>query len=131
MHQEQFEKLQLLSEKLTDVALVEADPENWHGQGLKPNEMTRETRGDRYWCKKNAVATVSLIMRIHALQGQVRAASIGAPPGETPQGGAVTEPASFLDGEIDAAEKEASELVKRLQDPAAREAFVKSASGKA
>jgi hypothetical protein len=72
MRQDQFTKLQTLSEKLIDVAIDEADPANWPGSGWKPNELTKEQRGDRYWCKKNAVSTVSLIERINRMIFDVR-----------------------------------------------------------
>lgn len=126
MRQDQFEKLQELSEKLTDVVLVEADPETWPGAGWKPNELTKEQRGDRYWSKKNAVATLSLIGRIHQLTDAVRAASADGGA----DAGAVTNPEEELDAEIDSAEKEAAKLLDKVQRDARHAEFAKRTHGK-
>ena len=67
MRQDQYEKLQALSERLTDVFLNEAEPEKWPGHNIEPGVMDQQTRGDRYWCKKNAVATLTLIGRVAGL----------------------------------------------------------------
>lgn len=130
MRQDQFEKLVLLSEKLTDAALIEADPENWNGADLLPMEMTRETRGDRYWCKKNAVATLSLIARLAHITQSIRDQSHKS-PGEEGGAMAVTDTESELDAEVAAAEKEANKLLKKLATQEGKAQFVKSASGKA
>jgi hypothetical protein len=57
MRPDQVQRLQELSEKLADAFLLEADPVEWPGDGKVPTEMTQQERGDRYWCKKNAMAT--------------------------------------------------------------------------
>lgn len=124
MRQDQFDKLQIIQEALMDEALKEADPTHWHGQGLLPNEMTRDTRGDRYWCKKNAVATLALVQRIHSLSDSIRRASQA---GATGAEGAVTDPANELDDEVAAAEKEAKAHLKRIHDGAGRDDFMKKA----
>lgn len=131
MRQDQFDKLLELQEQLIDAAILEADPKNWHGEGLKPNEMTRDTRGDRYWCKRNAVATLSLVMRINSLSDQVRRASATppAPDGTTPAAG-ITDEAEELEAEVVSCEKEAQNLLKRLQDPKSRKEFKEKALGK-
>lgn len=125
MRQDQFEKLQALSEKLTDVVLVEADPDHWPGSGWKPVELTKEQRGDRYWSKKNAVATLSLIGRIHQLTDAIRLAS-NAGNG----GGAVVDSEDELDAEVAAAEKEASKLLDELQRKSKKAEFDKRVHGK-
>ena len=131
MRQDQFDKLLEIQERLIDAALIEADPQNWHGEGLKPNEMTRDTRGDRYWCKKNAVATISLVMRINSLSDQVRRASETppAPDGTQPAGG-ITDEAKELETEVADCEEEAKKLLRRLQDPQTRKDFKEKALGK-
>lgn len=126
MRQDQFEKLQALSEKLIDVAMDEADPDTWPGAGWKPAELTKEQRGDRYWSKKNAVATLSLIDRIHRIVNDVRSASAGG--GADPA--AVTEAETELDAEINAAEKEATKLLDRVQRETKRAEFKKHVHGK-
>lgn len=56
MRPDQLEKLRALSERLADVFIVEADPDNWSGGGM-PSEMTQQERGDRHWDRKGAMGT--------------------------------------------------------------------------
>ena len=126
MRQDQFEKLQDLSERLTDVAIGEADPDQWPGAGWKPSELTKEQRGDRYWSKKNAVATLSLIGRIHQLTDAVRLASKAG----TGEAGAVTETEDELDKEVASAEKEATKLLDEMQRRSRNAEFDKRTHGK-
>lgn len=67
MRDEQFTKLEALQERLVDVVLFEAEPENWTAHGKLPKEMTQEERGDRYWCKRNVSATVTLLNKTLSL----------------------------------------------------------------
>ena len=71
MRADQIERLKALSEKLADVVLEEADPDNWPGVGQAPGDMTQQERGDRYWCKKNAAATFALLHRAQTLTAEV------------------------------------------------------------
>lgn len=57
MRPDQLQRLGDLAERLADSFLVEADPGEWPGDGCPPAELTQQLRGDRYWCKKNAMAT--------------------------------------------------------------------------
>lgn len=66
MRQDQIARLRDLVEKLADVLLEEADPDTWPGAGMPISEMTKEERGDRYWCKKNAAATFTLLERANS-----------------------------------------------------------------
>lgn len=104
MTEDQYIKLQELQEKLADACIIEADPDLWPGAGLKPNEMTQEERGDRYWCKKDAAATFTLLNKV---------ITIGARDGLTPigEGG---EDAS-LDAAIKAAEKQGKSQLLKFQ----------------
>jgi hypothetical protein len=105
---EQYERLKQLQEKLTDTVLHEADPDKWPGQGKELAEITRDERGDRYWCKRNAAATLSIIMKIHNLTGVIEAGGSAKPnelPGEDDD----------LETEIRNAEKEAAAIVSRMQ----------------
>lgn len=126
MRQDQYDKLQALSEKLIDIAIAEADPDHWPGAGWKPAELTKEQRGDRYWCKKNAVATLSLeeriARRIH--EAQLASAGGGADPA------AVKDTEDELDAEIAAAEKEAEKLIREMQDSSKKREFQKRTYGK-
>lgn len=67
MRPDQIERLKDLSEKLAEVVLEEADPETWPGVGIPLADMTNEQRGNRYWAKKNAAASFSLLERTTSL----------------------------------------------------------------
>lgn len=113
MRQDQYEKLQELTEKLMDAFIGEADPAVWPGHGVAIAAMDQQTRGDRYWCKKNAAATLSVIVRTTNLIGiiQMRGAAGGA--GVTPPEQEKED--HSLDAEMKAAEKEATRLLDQLQ----------------
>jgi hypothetical protein len=115
MRQDQYEKLQALEEQLTDVFLNEAAPAKWPGAGSEPANWDQQTRGDRYWCKKNAVATMSLIGRVgHLVQRiQMNAGDTPLPAGpseEQPEDEEAT-----LDKEIATYEKQATEALAKFQ----------------
>lgn len=128
MRQDQYEKLQALTEKLTDTFLSEADPDAWPGHGVAIAAMDQQTRGDRYWCKKNAAATLSVVMRTSTLVGIIQqqwSSGADTPPAEgTPED-------DSLDAEIRAAEKEATKLLGKIQNDSAKAAFDKRVHGKA
>ncbi|RIQ55316.1 hypothetical protein [Bordetella avium] len=117
MRQDQYERLLALQEKLIDALVLEMDPETWPGAGMLPSAMDQQTRGDRYWAKKNLAATQSVVMRNASLIGVVQRQTAGNVPG----GGAeVTEgqPAADdggLDAEIQNAEREAARVLARVQ----------------
>ncbi|MFT3805425.1 hypothetical protein [Arenimonas sp.] len=118
MRQDQYERLQALSEKLTEVFLGEADPETWTGANTPLAEMTQQQRGDRYWEKKNAVATLSLIGRVHHLVGVIQANSH-----EGTGGAEVAAEESLLDREIRDAEKEANARLDELLQAGKKKQF--------
>lgn len=122
MRQDQYEKLQTLSERLTDVFLDEAEPEKWPGHNIEPGAMDQQTRGDRYWCKKNAVATLTLIGRVTDLIQKQRNSGNGA--------AVVTDEEATLDAEINAAEKEAAKLLDKLHLRSKKSEFDKRVHGK-
>lgn len=131
MRQDQFEKLQLLTEKLTDAFIGEADPEKWPGAGIEPAQMDAQTRGDRYWVKKNAAATLTVIMKTTSLIGVIQQRSAGG--GDDPTGVNEDKPEEdSLDAEIKAAEKEATKLLDQIQkgSSTAKAAFDKRVHGK-
>lgn len=125
MRLDQYEKLQALSERLTDVFLDEANPDTWPGAGVDLQTMDKTTRGDRYWSKKNAAATVMLIGRVETLVGSIQT---GSNAGEGAN--AVRETEDELDAEIAAAEKEAARLLNQAQDSARKAEFTKRIHGK-
>lgn len=101
MRPDQLQRLADLSEKLADVALEECDPEEWSGAGRAVRDLTQQERGDRFWCKKNAAATLSLLQRVE----QIRAT-----PDSKPE-----EPAGVdVDHEISQAERRAADLLNRM-----------------
>jgi hypothetical protein len=127
MRQDQFERLQLLSEKLMDVFLEEGDPENWPGHGLKVAAMDVQTRGDRYWTKKNAAATGVLFTKVDNMISTTHERGAGTTPAANPEADGETQ----LDANIASAEKEAAKLMKELQGGAAKSAWDKKVHGKA
>ena len=121
MREDQFTKLQDLHAKLVDVALTEADPDGWSGSGVAPKDLTQQDRGDRYWCKKNAVATISLAIRIDTLLGKVQ--GFGVTPGKPAADDEDGDPtAGLLDAEVSAAEREAKKLLQQFQKKAGAQA---------
>lgn len=114
MRQDQFESLQKRAEQLVDLFIQESDPEKWPGAGIEPANMDKGARGDRYWCKKDAVATLACAQRIVSLIDSVRAKTAG---GETTPG-AVTDGEEELEGDIAAAEKEADRILRNMQKTA-------------
>lgn len=125
MRQDQYERLSTLSEKLADVVLTDADPDGWVGNGKLPKELTQQERGDAYWCRKMAVATLSVLNRVAMLTRIVQEQSrdgVGA--------AVVVEEESLLDAEINAAEKEASKLLDKLYQRQRKTEFDKRIVGK-
>lgn len=101
MRADQLKRLEDLSEKLADAFLLEADPAEWPGSETPLGELTQQQRGDRYWCKKNAMATGAVLrftMDVMAKQ---------PPPGEKPPG----EGDDDLDKQVRDAERRAKKAV--------------------
>lgn len=128
MRQDQYEKLQQLEERLTDVFIFEAEPTTWPGNGIAPNALDQQARGDRYWCKKNAVATLALVQRVAGLVHTIQL-NAGTPPPTTPDGAPPDEEA-HLDKEIASAEKEAAQLMDDLTKGKRKAAFDARTHGK-
>lgn len=68
MREDLIDRLEELQEKLFEAMLVEANPENWPGGKVLPKDLNRDERGDRYWCKKNAAATMTLLNKTISLE---------------------------------------------------------------
>lgn len=112
MRQEQFDLLQQRAEQLTDIFLKEADPATWPGAGIDDIRMDAKTRGDRYWTKKNAFATMSLVQRIVGVIDTVRRKT--SSPTDPGNPGAVQEhEEEELEAEAAAAEREAAKMLKK------------------
>ncbi|KFC08501.1 hypothetical protein GTGU_01418 [Trabulsiella guamensis ATCC 49490] len=108
MHDDYKTRLTALSDKLTNVVLEEADPENWAGGNKRVNALTKQERGDRYWDKKNAAASLTLLIKVHSLIGMHTRGGVPAEPGEGDE--------EFELGQrVSNAEREAAAIIKRLQ----------------
>lgn len=128
MRQDQFESLQSRAEQLVDLFLAESDPAKWPGAGIAPASMDKGTRGDRYWCKKDAVATLACAMRITNLLQVIRERQVPVePPGATSEDG---QPEDDLGKEVAAAEAEAAMLLDQVQKKAAKSEFDRRVHGK-
>lgn len=128
MRQDQYLRLQELTEKLTDVFLEEADPDKWPGAGIAPASMDQQTRGDRYWCKKVAAGTITLIMKTASLQGRIQ---MGGAEGGAPDAEEKPEAEDdSLEAEIARAEREAQKMLDEIQKGARKASFDKKVHGK-
>lgn len=125
MRQDQYDALQQLNVKLTDVFLKEADPDQWPGHSTPPLEMTKEQRGDRYWHKKNAVATIAIMMRVGNLVDIIQRNTQGGGGGAE-----VADEDAMLDKQISEAEAEGNRLLDQVMKEQRRTEFVKKAVGK-
>lgn len=105
MRIDQRERLLALAEKLADLVLDEADPDNWSGEGKTLKAQSQLERGDRYWCKKNAAASLALLVRVGGLL-EVR-------DGERQPSGRTDDDAK-LDNAIDRAERAAANALERI-----------------
>ncbi|WP_286975756.1 hypothetical protein [Pseudomonas sp.] len=105
MREDQLTKLQNLSEGLADVVISETDPAGWPGAGKPLSELTKDERGDRYWTKKNAAATMTLLLKVVNISNLL--AGNRKPPAADQE--------QELDDELAAAEREAVALLERAQ----------------
>ena len=64
MRTDQITRLDDISERIGEVFLTEADPDNWNGAGIPLAQLDEKSRGNRYWDKKNAIQTGSLLARV-------------------------------------------------------------------
>lgn len=106
MRDDQITRLQALSERLGEVVISEVDPHQWPGADKALAELTQQERGDRYWCKKNAAATMTLLLKVVNIAGVLNRQKPAPDAGH-----AVDE----LDGELAAAEREAQAIIERMQ----------------
>lgn len=120
MRPDQYIKLNALSEQLADVFMEEANPDKWPGAGQELEEMDKQTRGDRYWSKKNAVATLTLIGKVEAITATAKLPTA-----------ADAEDTRLLDEEINAAEKEAKALLNSMHRKNQKAEFDRRVHGKA
>lgn len=105
MRDDQVQRLSDLSDELIDVVLEEADPKEWPGAGKPLGALEQQERGDRYWCKKNAAATLSLAAKVQSMLDQRL----------RPDWKPAQEDDADLDKQISAAEKEAARRIEAIQ----------------
>lgn len=103
MRPDQLQRIADLSEKLAEVVLEEADPDTWPGAGVPLAEMSNEQRGNRYWAKKNAAATFSLLERTASLLADVQTVGNDRHKDD-----------DDLDKQIKEKEKEAAKMLERV-----------------
>jgi len=106
MREDQVARLQALSESLGEVVIHEIDPGNWPGAAKDPADLTQQERGDRYWSKKNAAATMTLLLKVVNITGILNKQKPGKDAGDA---------AEELDGELAAAERAAQAIIDRMQ----------------
>jgi hypothetical protein len=120
MRQDQIQKLNDLTEKLADAVLIDADPERWIGYGKSAGQMTKEERGDAYWCRKVAAATISVLKRVENVVSDAT---------EAQNGGAELNEDAELEKEMASAEREAELLLDQLQRRIRKAEFDKRVHG--
>lgn len=98
-----------LADRLTEIAISECDVTQWPGHGKKVSEMDKQERGDRYWAKQNATATITLVKNLHTLVAQREAGQkerLAANP-------AAASDEEILEQQTAQAEREAAEAIRR------------------
>ncbi|MNJ26950.1 hypothetical protein D3C77_214430 [compost metagenome] len=106
MRDDQIVRLQAMTERLGEVVINEIDPNQWPGAGKGLADLTQQERGDRYWCKKNAAATMTLLLKVVNIAGLLNRQK------PAPDAGSGVDE---LDGELAAAEREAQAIIDRMQ----------------
>ncbi|ENT9569148.1 hypothetical protein ACFA6N_002430 [Salmonella enterica] len=105
MYEDYRTRLTALSDKLTNVVIEEADPDNWSGSKKPVKELTKDERGDRYWDKKNAAASLTLLIKVHSLIGMQSRGTTGENVDDDDFG---------LAQQVAKAEKEAAAIIERV-----------------
>lgn len=105
MYEDYRTRLTALSDKLTRVVIEEADPDNWSGSKKPVKELTKDERGDRYWDKKNAAASLTLLIKVHSLIGMQSRGATGENVDDDDFG---------LAQQVAKAEKEAAAIIERV-----------------
>lgn len=103
MTPQQMEQLAILQDKLFEVVVIEVDPDNWPGAGIKPCDMTKEQRGDTSWVRKSAAAALSMFVRLDDIRTRTNPRHLQPPDDDE-------------DAQIRAAEREANKLIDRIVD---------------
>ena len=106
MRDDQIQRLKDLAEEIGEVFIEEADPRNWSGAGYILADLDKEQRGGRYFDKKNAIQTGTLLARVLDLaERDNRSVDVKTPEEDA-------------DKEIRQYEKKAKELLRGIQNRA-------------
>lgn len=116
MRDDQYVRFKKLAEDLVEVVIGELNPETWSGAGQTLAEMSKEDRGDRYWAKKNANQTLTIVIKMQALAGMVERANRGSEEQPLTEEGETA--ADDLDKRMKAAERQAASILKRAHNRA-------------
>lgn len=104
MRPEQISRLTEIEEQLVDIFVVEAETKKWPGMD------TPQSRGDRYWHKKNALATLTLVGRIQTVLRDIRTSEGG---GDKEKSAGEVEPERSIEQEAAALEKQGVALLRK------------------
>lgn len=106
MRSEQIDRLVAIEEELVDVFTNECKPKAW------PTMRDVQSRGDRYWHKKNALATLTLVGRIQTVLRDARGDGGSGKEGE-PGGGSGLDEEKLHEQEAARLEKIGVAVLKR------------------
>lgn len=104
MRDDQISRLKELSQEIAEAFIEEADPRMWSGAGIPLADMDGETRGNRYWDKKNAIQTGTLLARVMDLAAH-----------DSRVGPSRSMPEDDAEKSIAAFEKKAKELISDIE----------------
>ncbi|MDR1276485.1 MAG: hypothetical protein LBL72_08935 [Candidatus Accumulibacter sp.] len=118
MRGDQYENLRKLGEKLAEVVLRDADPENWVASEKMPCDLTKDERADAYWCRKFAMASLAALARVSSLSAALSARE--SRKKSLDPGVIDADDAEAIDAEVEAAENEAERLLEALNEGGGR-----------
>lgn len=125
MKPEQAERLIAMQERLVDLFLEEVNPQTLPGAGIAITAQDRATRGDAYWCKRSAAASIMLASRITSYLCQQADLTFrsrrlaAADPDEVPDGPIQPDPVDDIERDIGRYEREAQKLTAKFLEKAA------------
>lgn len=103
-----IERLNELADKLTDVMLHEANPENWCGHGEDIALMGGKERMARQNDKRDAAATIQILVKLHSLIDLNKRTNTGKVITASEE-----EEAAQLAQQVKAAQREAAKIVRK------------------
>lgn len=68
MKPENLARIDALEDSLVDVLCDELNPEHWPGHGKRPQELDKEENSGRYFAKKAAQGTLTLLVKCESLR---------------------------------------------------------------